>query len=143
MKSRNLLFSYQKWRRSRNATCHQQDEDGIIANSALKEAESRNVFVSKAAGEDGSYVTHAGTDENIQRITMIKAKKATNSSGLIFNKIEAIKFQALHQKPELALDPSVNRYLTFWAYLPNPRLLWAADPGKEGLVVPSNPRFGF
>lgn len=50
--SRHILLSYQKRRKSRNATSQQQDEDSIIVNIGFKKAEFVNIFVSKEAGEE-------------------------------------------------------------------------------------------
>lgn len=52
MESRNILLSYQKWRKSRTAISQQQDEDGITVNIGFKKAELFNIFVSKEAGEE-------------------------------------------------------------------------------------------
>lgn len=62
---------------------------------------------------------------------MIKTKKATNSSGLIFNTTEAIKFQALYWKQELMLDPSVTRYLGL-SPKPTAALSWGSREGGVG-----------
>lgn len=64
---------------------------------ALKRQNYLTFLFQKQQKKDGSCVTHAVTDENIQRIMMIKAKKAINSSGLTLHirghKIPALVFK--------------------------------------------------